>query len=310
MKLSPSLRFVSSPAFAFLLACAALIFCPRSHAADAKPIRVLIWDEQQPEQKQAYGDKFLGETIAAYLEKKGGFVVTNVNFDSPDQGLDDATLDAADVLIWWGHKQHTRVTPEGTERVVRHVLDGKLGFIALHSAHWSQPFMWLMLERAKADAPGMIPAAERDTAKLDLTAPPPKRALVKPDAVLTPYLEKVEGGYRLVPPACVFPSVRADGAPSHITTLLPEHPIAKGIPATWDIPQTEMYGEPFHVPKPDAVIFEERWDKGEHFRSGCAWQVGKGRVFYFRPGHEIFPVFLQAEPLRIVENAARWVAHP
>jgi trehalose utilization protein len=310
MKLFPSFRFVSPPAFAFLLACAALVFGPRSRAADAKPIRVLIWDEQQPEQKQAYGDKFLGETIAAYLEKQGGFVVTNVNFDSPDQGLDDATLDAADVLIWWGHKQHARVTPEGTERVVRHVLDGKLGFLALHSAHWSQPFMRLMLERARTDAPGMIPAAERATAKVDLTMPPPKRALVKPDAVLTPYLEKIEGGYRLIPPACVFPWVRADGAPSHLTTLLPEHPIAKGIPATWDIPHTEMYGEPFHVPAPDAVIFEERWDKGEHFRSGCAWQVGKGRVFYFRPGHETFPVFLQAEPLRIVENAARWLAHP
>jgi trehalose utilization protein len=62
----------------------------------------------------------------------------------------------------------------------------------------------------------------------------------------------------------------------------------------------------FHVPKPDAVIFEERWDKGEHFRSGCVWQVGQGRVFYFRPGHEIFPVFKQAEPLRVLENAARW----
>jgi trehalose utilization protein len=268
---------------------------------------VLIWDEQQPEQKQAYGDKFLGETIAAYLEKQGGFTVKTVNFDSPDQGLDDATLDGADVLIWWGHKQHDRVTPEGTERVVQHVLAGKLQLIALHSAHWSRPFMRLMQERAKTDAPGMVPAAERATAKLDLTAPVPKRALVKPEATPTPYLEKTEDGYRLVPPTCVFPFVRADGAPSHLTTLLPEHPIAKGVPATWDIPHTEMYGAPFHVPKPDAAIFEERWDKGEHFPSGCVWQVGQGRVFYFRPGHETFPVFLQAEPLRIVENAARWL---
>jgi trehalose utilization protein len=298
MKLLPSLLFA---------ACATLLFSPGAPAADAKPIRVLIWDEQQPEQKQAYGDKFLGETIAAYLEKQGGFTVKTVNFDSPDQGLDDATLDGADVLIWWGHKQHDRVTAEGTERVVQHVLEGKLNLIALHSAHWSRPFMRLMLERAKADAPGMVPAGERATAKLDLSAPVPKRALVKPDAQLTPYLEKTDDGYRLVPPACVFPFVRADGAPGHLTTLLPEHPIAKGIPATWDIPHTEMYGAPFHVPKPDAQIFEERWDKGEHFPSGCVWQVGKGRVFYFRPGHETFQVFLQAEPLRIVENAARWL---
>jgi hypothetical protein len=25
---------------------------------------------------------------------------------------------------------------------------------------------------------------------------------------------------------------------------------------------------------------------GEHFRSGCVLQMGKGRVFYFCPGHE------------------------
>jgi hypothetical protein len=76
----------------------------------------------------------------------------------------------------------------------------------------------------------------------------------------------------------------------------------------WDIPQTEMYDEPFHVPAPDAVVFEEKWDQGEHFRSGCVWTVGTGRVFYFRPGHETYPVFQQAEPLRVVENAVRWLS--
>jgi trehalose utilization protein len=69
-----------------------------------------------------------------------------------------------------------------------------------------------------------------------------------------------------------------------------------------------MYDEPFHVPEPDAVIFEEKWDKGEHFRSGSLWSVGKGKVFYFRPGHEIYGVFLEENPLKIVANAARWMA--
>ena len=94
--------------------------------------------------------------------------------------------------------------------------------------------------------------------------------------------------------------------------MLPQHPIAAGPREKWDIPQTEMvdepFHEPFHVPAPDAVVFEERWDKGEHFRSGCVWTVGKGRVFYFRPGHETHPVFNQAEPLRVVENAVRWLS--
>ena len=41
----------------------------------ADPIRVLVWDEQQPVQKTAYGEKFLGETIAAHLGKLPGFSV-------------------------------------------------------------------------------------------------------------------------------------------------------------------------------------------------------------------------------------------
>lgn len=101
------------------------------------------------------------------------------------------------------------------------------------------------------------------------------------------------------------------GRPCHVTTLLPDHPIATGLPRHWDIPQTEMYDEPFHVPPPDQVIFEEKWDLGEHFRSGCVWNIGKGKVFYFRPGHEIDPVYKQELPLRVIENACRWLgAHP
>jgi len=103
-------------------------------------------------------------------------------------------------------------------------------------------------------------------------------------ARITPFTEKGDGNvWKLTLPACVFPVYRNDGMPSHVATLLPQHPIAAGLPAQWDIPRTEMYGEPFHVPPPDEVVFEEKWDKGEHFRSGCVWQVGKGRVFYFPP---------------------------
>lgn len=105
----------------------------------------------------------------------------------------------------------------------------------------------------------------------------------------------------------IFPAYRPDGAPGHLTTLLVDHPIAKDLPKQWDIPQTEMYNESFHVPTPDTVVFEERWDKGEHFRSGCVWKVGRGTVFYFRPGLETYPVFKQREPLRVIENAARWL---
>ena len=56
----------------------------------------------------------------------------------------------------------------------------------------------------------------------------------------------------------------------------------------------------------DAVVFFETWDKGEKFRSGCCWALGQGRVFYFRPGHETYPVFHQEETLRVIHNAVLW----
>ena len=164
-----------------------------------------------------------------------------------------------------------------------------------------------MQDRAKSDALAQVPAAERATAKWEyLNAITIYKAPTRADP-LTPSLTREGNVWRLALPICVFPAYRPDGAPSHVTTLLPNHPIAAGLPAKWDVAQTEMYDEPFHVPLPDAVVFEERWDKGEYFRSGCVWQVGKGRVFYFRPGHEIYPVYKQSEPLRVIENAVRWL---
>ena len=108
-------------------------------------------------------------------------------------------------------------------------------------------------------------------------------------------------------PYCCFPAYRADGKPSWVRVLNAGHPLAEGLPAEFEIPHTEMYDEPFHVPEPDEVVLEERWAGGEWFRSGMTWRIGEGRVVYFRPGHETFAVYKQQEPLRVVENAVRWL---
>lgn len=297
----PSIRLL------FALSLSATAARAADPAAPA-PVRVLVWDERQPQQKQAYGGGFLGDAIAAYLEKQPGLTVKSVALDSPEQGLDAATLDRTDVIVWWGHVRHLEVTMAHTEEVVQRVRDGRLGLVPLHSAHWSRPFVRLMQERAKSDALAALPEPERATAKWEFLNGSPFGTLPKAGAPLTPSVVKEGDTYRLTLPYCVFPAYRPDSAPGHMTTLLPQHPIAAGLPATWDVKQTEMYSEPFHVPAPDAVVFEEKWDKGEHFRSGCAWQVDKGRVFYFRPGHESYPVFRQEETLRVVLNAVRWAA--
>ena len=82
----------------------------------------------------------------------------------------------------------------------------------------------------------------------------------------------------------------------------------KGLPKHFQIPQTEMYDDPFHVPTPDEVLFEETWATGEWFRSGMLWKLGKGKVFYFRPGHETFQVFKEESVMQILSNSVKWLA--
>jgi len=278
--------------------------------AQEKSVRIVVWDERQPKQQPMY-ENFLGNHIANYLNKQEGFSVRSVGIDDPQQGLGDVLLDDCDVLIWWGHVRQGEISVETARRIVERIKAGKLSFIVLHSAHWSTPFMVAMEERAKQDALAKLSAAERAKAKVEWVGKFQRKA-PKRDAELTPSVsyEKREDGttlVRVVRPNCCFPEYAAHGKPSKMKTLLRRHPIAKGIPQELGLAQTEMYGEPFHVPAPDAVIFEETWEAGQRFRSGAIWRLGNGKVFYFRPGHENFNVFHQPEPLKIVANAARWL---
>jgi trehalose utilization protein len=70
-----------------------------------------------------------------------------------------------------------------------------------------------------------------------------------------------------------------------------------------------MYGEPFGIPEPDKLIFISWFEGGEVFRSGCCWERGEGKIFYFQSGHETFPVYYQKEIQQIITNAVKW-AHP
>jgi trehalose utilization protein len=281
-------------------------------AADEKPIRVVVWDEQQPTQKQAY-DNFIGNWIAHYLESRPGLTVKSVALNDPGQGLDGDRLDSCDVLIWWGHVRQKELKPEIGRKIVARIVDGQLGLVALHSAHWATPFVEAMKERTRRDMERQFRAS--GTEKVEITyAPSPQQYTVpKVDARVTPYAvqRKFPDGVTKVTvyePYCCFPAYRPDGKPSTIKVLKPDHPIVKDVPKEFVIPHTEMYDEPFHVPEPDEVVFEERWAGGEWFRSGCVWQLGKGKVFYFRPGHETFAVYKEKPVLQILENAARWLA--
>ena len=88
----------------------------------------------------------------------------------------------------------------------------------------------------------------------------------------------------------------------------PSHPIADGVGPFFEIPKAEMYGEHFDIPAPDQLVFVSWFQGGEVFRSGCCYQRGHGKVFYFRPGHETYPIYYQPEVRRVVANAVRWAA--
>ncbi len=86
----------------------------------------------------------------------------------------------------------------------------------------------------------------------------------------------------------------------------PSHPITAGIEDFVEIPEAEMYGEHFDIPQPDALVFASWFEGGEVFRSGCCFTRGAGRIFYFRPGHETYPVYHQPAVQQIIANAVEW----
>jgi trehalose utilization protein len=274
--------------------------------------KVLVWDEQQPAQEQAYAN-FLGNEIAGRLKSQTGISVRSVSINDPGQGLKSGELDDCNVLIWWGHVRHAEITPETGRSIVQRIKDGKLSLIALHSAHWSTPFVEAMNERTRINFAEQERGGGNDRVEVTYVAPSPRYTVPNADARLTPCwswrkFPDAHAAATVHLPLCCFPAYRGDGKPSRVKVLKPDHPIVRGVPAEFELAQTEMYDEPFHVPEPDEVVLEERWASGEWFRSGAIWKLGKGRVFYFRPGHETYAVFTQPMPLLILANAVRWLA--
>ncbi len=88
----------------------------------------------------------------------------------------------------------------------------------------------------------------------------------------------------------------------------PSHPIADGLDAYFEIPEAEMYGELFDIPTPEDLVFVSWFEGGNVFRSGCCWHRGRGKVFYFRPGHETYPIYHMPVVRQVMANAVRWAA--
>lgn len=88
----------------------------------------------------------------------------------------------------------------------------------------------------------------------------------------------------------------------------PSHPIAKGLGRFVVIDNEETYGEPFSIPEPQELVFIGSFSGGEVFRAGCCYKRENGKIFYFQPGHETYPVYHNPEVIKIIKNAINWAA--
>ena len=217
-------------------------------------INVTIYNEFIHEQKnetvrKVYPDG-IHTAIANLLGSQQDFVIRTATLEEPEHGLTDDVLDKTDVLLWWGHIAHDKVSDEVVTKVQHRVLKG-MGLIVLHSGHYSKIFKRLMGTEC-----GLI--------------------------------------------------WREADEKERIWVVNPAHPITQGLDRYFEIPQAEMYGEFFDIPDPDELIFISWFEGGEVFRSGATWRRGQGKIFYFRPGHETYPIYHMPVIQQVLVNAVRW----
>lgn len=101
---------------------------------------------------------------------------------------------------------------------------------------------------------------------------------------------------------------RQIGEKERLWVVNPSHPIVEGIGEFIELEQEEMYGEFFDIPEPESTLFVSWFAGGEVFRSGCTYTRGKGKIFYFRPGHETYPTYHHPQIKQVIANAAKWAA--
>ncbi|MDR1106729.1 MAG: ThuA domain-containing protein [Treponema sp.] len=218
-------------------------------------IKVTIWNEYLHEKNEERIEKVYPKGIHGAIQDElshdKNLSIRTATLEMPGHGLSDEILLDTDVLIWWGHQAHDRVSDETADMVARHVRLG-MGLIVLHSGHYSKPFK------------------------------------------------------KLMGTSCSL-SWREIGETERIWIIDPAHPVCQGLGPFFELEHEEMYGEVFDIPVPDELLMIGWYKGGEVFRSGCIFKRGRGKVFYFQPGHEEFPTFHCPEVVRVLLNAVYYL---
>ena len=242
-----------------------------------EPIRVLVWDENPPHApKEIYPNGIKGAIAEGLTESLGDAVaVKAVDLDDPDQGIGEAAIAAADVVIWWGHIRHGEVTDEAAARIKDRVHHHGLGFIALHSAIHAKPF------RSILDATGNLKGGWReDSRPEEIRVCAPHHPIAKGISDFTLPEEEMYGApFDVPPPHCVILQSYFPAGGEYFPCGL-----------TWTVGDGI---DPNFTIGPGGGV-----NQGE----------GIGRVFYFRPGHETNRTYFDANVRAVMANAVVWAA--
>ena len=114
-----------------------------------RTIRVTVWNEFFHEREAGHPARTvypdgMHAVIASALGAEPDLAVRTATLAEPEHGLTPEALAQTDVLTWWGHARHRDVSDAVVDRVVERVVQHGMGFIALHSAHYSKVFRRLM----------------------------------------------------------------------------------------------------------------------------------------------------------------------
>ncbi|MDR1465549.1 MAG: ThuA domain-containing protein [Oscillospiraceae bacterium] len=110
-------------------------------------LRVTIWNEYFHETEDTpakeYYPRGMHEHLKQALAAEDLEIRTATLEQDAEHGLTEDVLRWTDVLLWWGHCRHSWVRDDVAQRVAERVQQG-MGFVPLHSAHQSKPFLRLM----------------------------------------------------------------------------------------------------------------------------------------------------------------------
>ena len=117
-------------------------------------MNVLIWAEDKPlpEHREKFRELYkngIEGQLAAFLSENPDMEIRTATMQDAEQGLSEAALDWADVLVYWSHKHWREVEDCHVDYMHKRVLEG-MGLVVLHSAHASKIFSRLMGTRTQS----------------------------------------------------------------------------------------------------------------------------------------------------------------